>query len=138
MRCKDRIPIIIKKIKWNKFFKELGIFNNKGQYPNVNHYSEQIEGYWKQHPDLRLTQVLVNLGIVPNKPGFWYYKEDNEIPGVEPEETLSWTSYGKTGRAKPTTRLLKDLDKDHIEAILRTQNISDVYKKIFKKLLKQK
>jgi len=43
-----------------------------------------IEMYWDKNPDLRLTQVLVNLGLIPNFPGFWYYLEDDKI-----EEFLS-------------------------------------------------
>jgi hypothetical protein len=34
---------------------------------------------WKEHPDWRLTQLMVNTGIVPNFPGTWYYAEDAEI-----------------------------------------------------------
>jgi len=39
---------------------------------------EYILKYWKENPDLRFSQVLVNVGF-PNYPGFWYYKEENEI-----------------------------------------------------------
>ena len=39
----------------------------------------ELRRVWIQQPDLRLTQVLVNLGIVPNTPGMWYYLEDDDI-----------------------------------------------------------
>jgi ABC-type sulfate transport system substrate-binding protein len=35
-----------------------------------------IKDYWEKFPDSRLTQVLVNTGILPNAVGFWYYKEE--------------------------------------------------------------
>ena len=44
---------------------------------------------------------------------------------------------GKDGRQPLVYKLLKDLDSDHIEAILKTQHqISDFYKEIFKEELK--
>ena len=42
----------------------------------IKPYLEKIEKFWKEHPDLRFTQVLVNMNIIPNFPGSWYYKED--------------------------------------------------------------
>lgn len=40
---------------------------------------EIIRDEWKVRPDLRFSQVLINLFLLPNYPGFWYYKEDEEI-----------------------------------------------------------
>lgn len=39
----------------------------------------ELRRVWTQHPDWRLTQLLVNLSIVPNTPGYWYYWEDDDI-----------------------------------------------------------
>ena len=45
----------------------------------IEPYLKRIEEYWLEFPDLRFTQVLVNMNIIPNFPGNWYYKED-EVP----------------------------------------------------------
>lgn len=39
---------------------------------------EIIREEWKQNPDLRFSQVLIQCGF-PNFTGFWFYKEDSEI-----------------------------------------------------------
>lgn len=39
----------------------------------------EVEKFWLENPDLRFSQVLVILGIIPNIPGFWYYMEEDEI-----------------------------------------------------------
>ena len=37
----------------------------------------RLTAVWKKNPDWRLTQLLVNTGVVPNTPGAWYYTEDD-------------------------------------------------------------
>jgi hypothetical protein len=50
---------------------------------------------------------------------------------------VHWGTRGKDGKQPLVYKLLKDLDSDHIEAILKTQHqISDFYKEIFKEELK--
>jgi hypothetical protein len=50
---------------------------------------------------------------------------------------VHWGTRGKDGRQPLVHKLLKDLDSDHIEAILKTQHqISDFYREIFKEELK--
>lgn len=50
---------------------------------------------------------------------------------------VHWGTRGKDGRQPLVYKLLKDLDSDHIEAILKTQHqISDFYREIFKEELK--
>ena len=45
----------------------------------VHEYDKQeILEYWESHSDLRFSQVLVNLGLIPNYQGFWYYMEEDE------------------------------------------------------------
>ena len=41
-----------------------------------------IEDKWTKNQDWRLTQVLVNTGIIPNFPGFWYYLEDDKVEEI--------------------------------------------------------
>ena len=50
---------------------------------------------------------------------------------------VHWGTRGKDGKQPLVYKLLKDLDSDHIEAILKTQHqISDFYREIFKEELK--
>lgn len=42
----------------------------------IKPYLKKIEEFWLENPDLRFTQILVNLKIIPNFHGMWYYKED--------------------------------------------------------------
>src|SRR5665647_1587308 len=53
----------------------------------------EINKFWHENSDLRFSQVLVNMGILPNFPGFWYSLEEPEIleeQGVTPEMFLFW------------------------------------------------
>ena len=50
---------------------------------------------------------------------------------------VHWGTRGKDGKQPLVYKPLKDLDSDHIEAILKTQHqISDFYREIFKEELK--
>jgi hypothetical protein len=50
---------------------------------------------------------------------------------------LHWGTRGKDNKQPLTYKPIKDLDSDHIEAILRTQTqISEFYKEVFKEELK--
>ena len=50
---------------------------------------------------------------------------------------VHWGTRGKDGKQPLVYKLLKDLDSDHIEAILKTQHqISDFYKEVFMEELK--
>jgi uncharacterized protein YihD (DUF1040 family) len=40
---------------------------------------DYLREVWEDNPDWRLTQLLVNTGVVPNFPGTWYYYEDSEF-----------------------------------------------------------
>ena len=48
-------------------------------------------------------------------------------------EFVHWGTRGKDGKQPLTYKAIKDLDSDHIDAILKTQHqLSDFYKEIFK------
>ena len=50
---------------------------------------------------------------------------------------VHWGTRGKDGKQPLVYKLLKDLDSDHIEAILKTQHqLSEFYKEVFKNELK--
>jgi hypothetical protein len=80
MRDINRIPKILKNINLFEFIKSFNIFYTddeiKQRLKVIN--MEMLEDYWLKNPDLRLTQVLVNLNIIPNVPGVWYYIEETE------------------------------------------------------------
>lgn len=141
MRQVKRIPVIIDVLQDNDkkrevlehFFKpkpgtqmEIGMpfyeIDNFIEIWDKNYYETAI--FWKQNPDLRLAQVLVN-GIVPNYPGFWFHIEDEQLmldTGLlEARDILFWgQNYDKEMNRLPETNwiLIKDMGTDHIRAIL--------------------
>jgi hypothetical protein len=84
----------------------------------------EIRTFWKLNPDLRFSQVLVSLNILPNIPGSWFYTEEEEILerlGIPARDYLLWGQYfNKDGTKmdKPIRRPIKDMDTDHIKNIL--------------------
>ena len=130
MRQPKRIPIVLANISWFNFLRKISNYNEmdaelKRLCDKVNENKTKIEEYWKQNPDLRLTQVLVNLELIPNFPGGWYYIEEVdwliEQQILEPRDIKFWgVNYTKdmTPLEETDWRLIKDLETDHIEAIL--------------------
>ena len=85
---------------------------------------KEITEFWKANPDLRYSQVLINIGILPNYPGFWYMYEDEDNlqdQGVDPAMFMLWgVNFDKDMNRLPETdyRFICDLETDHIQAIL--------------------
>lgn len=80
---------------------------------------------WTDNPDMRIAQMLVTCNIIPNIPGFWYYKEDYKVlvdAGLaEARDILHWgQNYDKDMNRLPKTlwKPIKDLGTAHITAIL--------------------
>lgn len=131
MRSPERIPIFLNLIDGNY----TGVLENayginEGEY-DIDAYvdemynrKDEIKSFWNDNPDLRFSQVLVGLSIIHNIPGFWYNMEENEvleILGIDRREYLLWgQNYDKDMNRLPETiyRPIKDLDTDHIKAIL--------------------
>lgn len=150
MRDKNRIIPFLEAIKGK--FTEL--FTNIYKLPIsemvIDRYIDKfydnevkIEKFWLSNPDLRFSQVLINLGIIPNVSGFWYYMEEDEILerlGIEPREYLLWgQNYDKNMNLLPNTvyKLIKDLRTDHIQAILDGGYVKNSkYSKCFEEELK--
>lgn len=84
----------------------------------------EIKEFWYNNPDLRYSQVLIGLGIVPNYPGFWFGYEEDEIledQGIKGHPLLLWgVNFDKDMNQLPETdyRFICDLETDHIQAIL--------------------
>ena len=156
MRAKERIPIILDLLENNymDFLIDTGIGEeNRGQLIDLYFVKrKEIEEFWMENPDLRLTQVFVNLDIIPNVAGFWYYKEETDYV-VEKgwckfEDIHFWgVNFSKDGKRLPQTifKKLSDLDIDHVinilkffdEKSLRTK-MNPKYLQYFEKLEKEK
>jgi hypothetical protein len=126
MRNPRRIPIIAK--IFSKFLDNF-IYDLDTSFQNIkiskSEYPKIIK-FWKEHPDLRLTQVLVNLNYIPNLEGFWYYTDEVNwlvIKGYfKFEEINFWgKNYNEDGTPLPKTEwiLVKDLTDSHIQNILK-------------------
>ena len=128
MRLKERIPIFLELISGEL----VNIFDNiwkLNEYTDFDMFAdfyniEEIKEFWLKNPDLRFSQVLINLKMLPNIPGFWYYLEENDILeklGKEPREYLLWgQNYDKDMNLLPKIiyKPIKELSTDHIKAIL--------------------
>ena len=146
MRPKERINNFLKKVDWDKLYKEWDVENSKpGDWKGFEQYFLE---YWNENPDQRIGQVLVNLGILPDRVSI-YYAEESDIlmsQGYTPEECIFWTSIydeNKNLMSSPKSNLICDLSIDHIENILsymarNNQNIEDSLSRAFKNVLKQK
>ena len=42
-----------------------------------------IETYWRQNPDQRFGQMLINLGLVPDDIRTWAMEDDDLLEGLE-------------------------------------------------------
>lgn len=131
MRQIERIPIFLNLVEGQMTTILDEIFNL--QIPenqldiivdNIYDSWDFILNEWKNNPDWRFTQVLVNLEFIPNYPGMWYYTEESEILvslGIDAREYLLWgKNYDKDMNRLPETQyaLIKDLETDHIKSIL--------------------
>lgn len=142
MRRPERIPIILESLKddsnklkvLEKFFKpkegsqlEIGMpyFEIDTIIKRWDKLFEEFSVFWKLTPDLRLSQALVNCGVMPNFMGFWYYLEDDTIMIstniLEPRDICFWgQNYDENLNRLPQTNwiLIKNMSTDHIKAIL--------------------
>lgn len=150
MRRPERIPIILDIVKDNTnkkkileyFFKpeegeQLKLYEpyNDIDY-HVKKWEENFDAFeklWLEYDDLRLTQVLISSGILPNYPGSWFYKEDSSLmidSGLlEPRDIYFWgRNFDKDLNQLEKTEfiLIKDMTKDHIKAILKHVDLGEM------------
>ena len=157
MRRPERIPIILEKLESDEnkeiilkyLFKdtENNITFGVLKWSNMFDVFKQV---YINNPDLRITQVLVNTGIIPNVEGFLYYKEDEallvETNILQERDIYFWGKrYTKDGKIMPNYEyvLIKDMETSHIESILRDNEegllrTSKQYLEMFNKELRER
>lgn len=113
MRPIERIDNFLDKINWNRLCEKWEINMNENELRKI------LIPYWKNNPDQRVGQALINLGIAPNSLQIWALEEEDILisQGVSPEECVYWTSiYDKEENLLeiPKTNLIKNLEKGHI------------------------
>lgn len=133
MRRPERIPIILEKLEddTNKeivlkhLFKDAE-YNIAFSVIKWNDMFNIFKQVYTDNPYLRITQVLVNTGIIPNVEGFWYYTEDEpllvETNILQQRDIYFWgRNFNKEGKQLPNTEyvLIKDMETPHIQSILR-------------------
>jgi hypothetical protein len=79
--------------------------------------------YWKENPDQRVGQVLINLNLLPDTSKIWLDEEKTilESQNIHPRQFTFWgRNYDKDMKRLPKTEwvLIKDMTIDHIQAIL--------------------
>jgi len=131
MRHPERIKIVIKTLKKHglgKYLHTQAIFSSEME---AHEYAktvnlDKLAAEWKKHPDMRLTQMLITFFGLPNFPGFWFYKEEDEElinkGMIEARDILFWGSnYTKKGKKREETvwKPIRNLDTDHIKAIFK-------------------
>lgn len=125
MRIFERIDNFLEKVDISKVIKDSYKLDLTEEHIQlIKNEIEYIREVWKDNPDWRFIQVLINTKLLQNYPGFYYYKEDENVMldlGYGPREIFYWgTNYDKEMNLLPKTvyKLIKDLDTDHIKAIL--------------------
>ena len=128
MRNSKRIPVVLD-LMLNKEIL-LHFLNTSSQKLIDDLYNnwEEIKEEWLKYPDCRLGQLLVNLNLIPSKNIehiIWNIEEDDwliENGYCNIEDIKFWgVNYYKNGKQRKTTKykLLKDLDNDHIQNIIK-------------------
>lgn len=154
MRLKERIIPFFNKVDLidllESRWKELSVIESFDPIEAVKQiisHRDSIEKQWLENPDLRFSQILVNLNYIPNAPGLWYYEEEYDIlidQGAEPRDVLYWgKNYDKDENLLPETEyiLIKDLTTDHIKGIFKfikknKQRLPDLWKSTLENELK--
>lgn len=144
MRPIERIPIILDAINFEEFLKDAKVFDEDTINTCILAISQnwkELREFWEANPYLRLFQVLINGGFLPNLPGFYYYKEETdyciEKGYLQPRDIYFWGSYGKDGKGPLKWISIKKMETDHLKACLDTQTqMKAEYRKVMLEELK--
>ena len=145
MRPVERIDNFLQKVDWKWLLHIYWHDAAKQKEEKILQLLPFFKQYWKENPDLRIGQLLISLGFIEDNMKVWLSEEDEilAVQGLSPEDYLFWTSiYDKDGNLleEPVTRLVKDLESNHIKKILEycythNKSIDNVYYKVFYKIL---
>lgn len=104
----------------------------------IKPFMKWLTKIWLNHPDLRFGQMLINEGIVSDDIRTWNLELcDYNIPHEVARGIHTWGTRGKDLMDKMKYLFIKDLETNHIKAILKTQtHISEVIRKFLKDELK--
>jgi len=102
----------------------------------------RLQKEWNENPDWRFPQLLVNMGFVPNMPGFWYYMEETQVlldSGCEARKVVMWGNNFDKDMNRLSETIWKpicELTTDHIHSILNGGFAKNTdYEKLFKEEL---
>jgi len=125
MRPIERIDDFLKKVDWSDLLYNRWKLDKEIYYDKKIAYAIKptVTEYWKENPDMRIGQVLINMQLVPNNIMIWHAEEPDILmsQGIPPEECLYWTSmYDKDEKVldEPITRKVSSLTKEHIIRIV--------------------
>jgi hypothetical protein len=94
------------------------ILESHGRHDYISHIDKNGETYMT---DGGLSYIRRSV----NKENY----EDLSVSATAPFETIresfSWGTYGKDGKQPLTWKLLKDMESDHIYAVLQTQSLDE-------------
>lgn len=128
MRNKKRIPIALNLLFKNKILYDFLGIKESGWAKKLHENWDLIEKKWKENPDQRFGQLLVNLNLINSKEienRIWYVEEDDwliENNYIKLEDIKFWgINFYKNGRQRKNIKhvLLRDLKTDHIKNIIR-------------------
>ena len=142
MRPASRIDHYLDMIDWDIF---AGVF---GGDPALHRQNKEVyRESWKEHPDWRLSQLLMNGGMIDNaRLELWQMEEADYLinhQGCHPRDVLLWGTSGKDGNEPYHHIPIRDMETSHIKAILSSNDrglnrISDRYLDAFRAELERR
>jgi len=152
MRPKERIPIFLKLVDWNKLLverweiKEINGIEFKSR--SNDYYKHVFEDEWLKVPDQRIGQLMINSGFLPDQMNIWMDEEHDILhdQGIDTKEFLLWgVNFDKDRNKLPETqwKLCTELETDHIAKILDEVNeglyvIGKLYTDTFESILDER
>ena len=88
----------------------------------IEPFMNWITKQWQKNPDQRFGQMLINLGLVEDSIVTWNCGIDSyDFSHEAKREIYTWGTFNKDYESEREDKFIKDLDTDHIKAILETQ-----------------
>lgn len=121
MRPKERIPVFLQKVDFDKLQKRWNVDISQGLRGII--LKSETKDYWLENYDMRFGQMLINLEYMPDTMQIWTDEEYDILydQGLPLREVLLWgNNYDKDMNRLPETiwRPICEMKTDHIQAIL--------------------